>query len=488
MIPMHVPGHKRNSGMLGVELPYGIDVTELPGFDNLHDMRGVLLDTAELAASLYGCQWAFPLVNGSTCGLLAAVRALTSRGDTVVMARNCHLSVYSAVELCGLKPVYITPETDGESGITRSVRPESVAGAIADNPGCALVIITSPTYEGVVSDVAAIAEAAHSRSIPLLVDEAHGAHLGFSDYFPAQAMREGADAAVVSLHKTLPALTQCALALVSGPFAEPGALRRELAVFQTSSPSYVLLASIDRCLRLLDARGGELFDAFEGRLRRFDARMEGLCRLRAVRRASGAAACGCDAGFYGLDPGKIVISARGAGLTGPGLAGLLRSEYRIETEMAAADYVVAVATVCDGDGHLDALADALLSIDERTGGSGQLTVDSGEMTVEGRDKRRAIQTSREARHNNCQLSTLNSQLISDSGQRTGDGELIALADAAGAVAMEHVWAYPPGIPVITAGEVISDAAVREARRLLASGVTLQSVSGALPYAVRARKS
>ncbi|MDR1588733.1 MAG: DegT/DnrJ/EryC1/StrS family aminotransferase [Oscillospiraceae bacterium] len=450
MIPMHVPGHKRNSGMLGDELPYGVDVTELPGFDNLHDMRGVLRDTAELAASLYGCTWAFPLVNGGTCGLLASVRALTSRGDTVVMARNCHMSVYSAVELCGLRPVYITPETDADSGIARSVNPESVAGAIADNPGCALVIITSPTYEGVVSDVAAIAEAAHSRSIPLLVDAAHGAHLGFSDYFPAQAIREGADAAVVSLHKTLPALTQCALALARGPLVEPGALRRELAVFQTSSPSYVLLASIDRCLRLLASRGKEMFDALEGRLRRFDARIASLGRLRAIRRGNGAA--GGAPGFYGFDPGKIVVSARGAGLTGRELAELLRAEFRIETEMAAADYVVAVATVCDEEWYLDALADALLAIDARAPSA--LPASGARARVRGGPE---------------------------------DGELAALGDAVGAVAAEHIRAYPPGTPIIAAGEVISEDAMREIRRLAAAGVTLQGLPGALRGDGKTRK-
>ncbi|MDR2357121.1 MAG: aminotransferase class I/II-fold pyridoxal phosphate-dependent enzyme [Oscillospiraceae bacterium] len=442
MIPMHVPGHKRNSGMLGAELPYDIDVTELPGFDNLHDMRGVLLDTADLAAALYGCGRAFPLVNGSTCGLLAAVRAFTSRGDTVIMARNCHMSVYSAVELCGLKPVYITPETDGVSGITCSVSPESVAGAVADNPGCALIIITSPTYEGVVSDVAAIAEAARGRSIPLLVDEAHGAHLGFSDYFPAQAMREGADAAVVSLHKTLPALTQCALALVRDPLAGYDAMRRELSVFQTSSPSYVLLASIDRCLRLLAARGRRLFDAFEDRLRRFDARVGELGALRAIRRGNMAAA---HPGFYDLDPGKIVISARGAGLTGPELAGLLRAEYRIETEMAAADYIVAVATVCDGEGYLDALADALLSIDS------------------------ACPRAAQAPPAPC--------FRCGAGGGESGGGAAALGYAAGAVAAESVWAYPPGRPIIVAGEVITEDAVREIRRLADAGVTLRAARG-----------
>jgi arginine/lysine/ornithine decarboxylase len=452
IVPMHVPGHKRNTEMLGDMLPYGIDITELPGFDNLHDMRGVLAETAELAAELYGCERAFPLVNGSTGGLLAAVRAMAPRGGSVVMARNCHMSVYSAVELCGLTAVYVTPETDARSGLYCSVAPEAVEAAVRGNPGCALVVITSPTYEGVVSDVASIAEIAHSRGIPLLVDEAHGAHFGFSEYFPPEAARAGADAAILSLHKTLPALTQCALALVGGPLCDGGALERELAVFQTSSPSYVLLASIDRCVRLMRERGKELLVDFSRRLERFDARIAGLGRLRVV--CHGSDAPGEHAGFYGFDPGKLVVLTRDLGVTGAELAETLRSRYKIETELAAEEYVVAVATLCDTDADLGALADALVSIDSGAG-------------PELRRPRRSDAPPEYA--------------------AAPDGDLVPLADAEGAVALEHVWAYPPGIPIIAAGETVSREAISSIRKLAAEGTALKSQCGGMPRAIRVRR-
>ncbi|MDR2664917.1 MAG: DegT/DnrJ/EryC1/StrS family aminotransferase [Oscillospiraceae bacterium] len=451
-VPMHVPGHKRNVGLLGAHLPYGIDITELPGFDNLHDMRGVLRSVAERAAALYGSERAFPLVNGSTGGLLAAVRALTSRGDCVVMARNCHMSVYSAVEMNGLRPVVMAPRTDARFGISCCVDPGEVDEAISKAPGCALVIITSPTYEGVVSDVRAISGITRSRGVPLLVDCAHGAHLGFSDFFPKSAIREGADVVVTSLHKTLPALTQCALALASGPLSRPGDIARELAVFQTSSPSYVLLASIDECLALLDTRRDELFGALEGNLRHFDARVAGLRSLRIVCRGGGLDS---RSGFYGYDPGKIVVCTRGVGASGAALAEALRSGHGIETEMSASDYVVAVATVCDSRERFDALADALISIDRSPG---------------------VLRCGKTPSHPPSPPAP------------PPTGGLVPLAEAEGATALEHVWAYPPGTPIIVSGEVISAAALREISRLAAEGASLRTSSGSPAGFVAARRA
>ena len=212
-----------------------------------------------VAAGLYGSRKAFMLVNGSTVGILAAIGAHTERGDKILIADNCHRSVYNAVELFGLDPVYLTPETDETSGVSCSVAPAAVESALKTAHGVKLVVITSPTYEGVISDVWSIAGITHERGIPLLVDEAHGAHLGFSDAFPENATRLGADVVVMSLHKTLPALTQCSLLHICGEFADAGKTARLLSVLQTSSPSYVLLASIDHCLRLLVSDSEKLF-------------------------------------------------------------------------------------------------------------------------------------------------------------------------------------------------------------------------------------
>lgn len=452
VIPMHMPGHKRNAAMLGDGLPYHIDITEIDGFDNLHDACGVLKETADIARGLYGGERAFPLVNGSTGGILAAVYAATRRGDTVVMARNCHKSVYNAVLLGGLKPVYLMPGVDEASGIFGSVTPRQIGQALAEHPRARLVIVTSPTYEGVVSDIGGICEAAHRQDVPVLVDAAHGAHLGFSKNFPVSSVACGADLVVMSLHKTLPALTQCALAHVSGSRVDEGRLQNALALFETSSPSYVLLSSIDRCVRLLTAQKETLFGAYEARLRAFDESVGGLKRLKIL--CHGADALSDHPQFYGFDPGKIVISTRGTDLTGPALTKILRSKYKIEMEMAAPDYVLAMTSVCDESEAFTALADALLELDETARPSGP----QGAYTC-GALPPKALEA-----HEAAGL----------------DGAFAALEESAGMISLEYVWAYPPGIPMLVPGERIDAAALGLMRQTLASGVGLKSTRGGLP--------
>ena len=213
--PFHMPGHKRNPMLCDGIMPYGIDLTEIDGFDNLHNAEGCIFEVQNLAERLYNVKKAFLLVNGATGGILSAVRAMTNRGDKVIVARNSHKSVYNALELCGLEPEYIVPAVDDEFGINCSITPLQVEKAIVENPNTKLLIITSPTYEGVVSDIKEISRIAHLHNVSVLVDEAHGAHFPFSKSFPSEAVASGADAAVASLHKTLPSLTQTALLLTS---------------------------------------------------------------------------------------------------------------------------------------------------------------------------------------------------------------------------------------------------------------------------------
>ena len=357
--PMHMPGHKRAAGFLPPGLPYDIDITEIHGFDDLHDPRGVLKETSELASSLYGSDKAFLLVNGSTAGILAAIGAHTKRCDKILMARNCHRSVYNAAELFGLEPVFITPETDETSGISCSIDPAAVKLGLENDKNIKLIVITSPTYEGVISDVASISELAHKNNIPLFVDEAHGAHLGFSDGFPGEAIHLGADVAVMSLHKTLPALTQCSLLHARGKYADIGEISRLLSVLQTSSPSYVLMASIDACLRLLKADKEKLFIEYERNLDSFSKSIMTMKNLYVLHHGSDKA----HTGFFAFDPGKLVIITKKTALSGIMLMDILRAEYKIELERACAGYAIAMTSVCDRPEGFSRLAGALSAID-----------------------------------------------------------------------------------------------------------------------------
>ncbi|MDR1329672.1 MAG: aminotransferase class V-fold PLP-dependent enzyme [Oscillospiraceae bacterium] len=455
LLPMHMPGHKRRAAPFHGELPealaraFELDITEIKGADDLHDMQGALLETAKLAADLYGAQAAFPMVNGSTGGILAAVRAAARAGGgtSIIIPRAAHCSVYNAAELCGLEPVMLPPAYTDAAGVAGGVLPETVRAALESSPGAAAVLIASPTYEGVVSDVAAIAEIAHARGLPLIVDAAHGAHFGFSEKFPQNASRLGADIEIVSLHKTLPALTQAALALVSGDIIGPRGLERELRVFETSSPSYILLESITACLKLLKARAGELFAEYEENLSRVYQDLAALKNLRLLSETGNTAA-------VPRDIGKLVITTNNSGMTGPALADTLRDKHGIELEMAAPGFALAMTSVFDTRETLGALSRALIEIDSGVG---------------------------RGRRDHTPRADIPRRAMSIQDARSADGELIKIDEAIGRTALEYVWAYPPGVPIVVPGDVIDGDAIRAVRALTEAGVTPKSDAGALPY-------
>ena len=458
--PMHMPGHKRNTALLGDELPYTMDVTEVEGFDNLQNPEGILLRAETRAAALYGSRRAFLSVNGSTGAVLAAVYACTKPYDKVILARGCHRSVYAALELRLLRPVYLSGPVDGASGLSGSIPPDAVRAALRANPDARLVVVPSPTYAGVESDIRGIAAAAHGAGVPLLVDAAHGAHLGFSPAFGEGAVRAGADLVVMSLHKTLPALTQCALLHLGGGLVAAEALRSAVNTFQTSSPSYVLLASIDACLRLLEKDGPALFAAYEERLAAFGEKMKALRRLCVL--CAGNDAPENHPSFFRFDPGKLLLLTRGAAdLAGPALARTLREGYRIETEMAAPDYVVAMTSICDPDENFDRLAAALLEIDAGFRPAGYAAPPPP--------------------------PSVPRMAFAPWEVSGASGDTVPPPEAAGRVSLEYVWAYPPGVPLLVPGEVVPADFADVCRRMERSGVRLRGTRGAFPRLLACKK-
>lgn len=430
--PLHMPGHKRHG--LDSRLPYPIDITEINGFDDLHDPEGILAEGMNRAAALWGSDRCFYLVGGSTVGLLACIRAAAAPGQQVLIARNCHKSVYHGVELCGLSPSYLLPEWDEDFGIWGSVAPETLEAALTRHPHTALVVITSPTYEGVRSDVRALAKIAHAHGAALLVDEAHGAHL------PDGAVPAGADMVVQSLHKTLPSLTQTALCHCKAAYG--GRVARELNVFETSSPSYPLMAAIELCVDWLASEGATAFAAFEKRLRVLD----GL-PLKNIR-----ILCHCgdkNRNFYGFDPGKLYLRA---GCPGTELAALLRAEH-LEPEMTTADGVLLMTTVCDTEEDFAALEKSLLAVD--------VLVPPAQPS------------------SNQPLPIPEQQEIP--GVAIYGGSLsLPMEEVVGRTAAEYVWAYPPGVPLAVPGEVLEPAALAAVERGLTAGLHMISTSRQLP--------
>lgn len=458
-LAMHMPGHKRNAQsadylrLLGAEY----DITEIDGFDDLFDARGIIARSMERAAALWGSKKTYYLVNGSTCGILAGVRAAARYGGKAIVARNCHKSVYNALEICALDAVFVMPETDDDYGIHASVSPEEIENALGDNPDASLIILTSPTYEGVISDVAAICEIAHKRGVPVLVDEAHGAHLGFSDYFSGGAVRAGADIVIQSLHKTLASLTQTAVAHLNGGLVDTMEFERQLAVFQTSSPSYLMTASIDGCVRLLEGEGGRLFTDWEGALRRFGDTASGLKNLKILMHGGRSAE---NPHIHGFDRSKILISTLNTNLSGVELAGVLRQDYLIVLEMAHKDYALAMTGLGDSEENLQRLGSALLEIDEKL------------RPVKGRSTK---------------LPRLPRRICSVTEAVNSEKTCLRLENAQGRVSAEYVFAYPPGVPLIIPGEELSGELVREIRTLQSSGLSLKSSYKTVPECIYTMK-
>ncbi|MDD6187971.1 MAG: aminotransferase class I/II-fold pyridoxal phosphate-dependent enzyme [Clostridiales bacterium] len=453
-VPMHMPGHKRNVTLADYleRLGAGMDITEINGFDDLHDASEILAEGMARAARLWGAKRSFFCVNGSTGGVLAAVFAVLGDGDELICARNCHKSVYNALELRRARPHFLFPEREKFSGTDCIVRPEAVAAMLDAHPGAKVVIITSPTYEGVVSDVAAIAAAAHERGAVLIVDEAHGAHLGFGGGFPDGAVRAGADIAVQSLHKTLPSLTQTAIVHVCGELVDAERLRRSLAVFETSSPSYLLMASIDGCVRLLEGESGRLFEAWRSNLALFreeTAELRHLCLM------------GKTDEMFALDPSKLVVSTRRTNITGRELMSRLREKYSIELEMAATDYVIAMTGMGDCEQNLRCFAAALFETDRQ-------------LAAADRPPRSAMTPPERFCH---------------SWEAAGmEREGVSIADAEGRVSAEYVWAYPPGVPLLIPGEIIGGGFGALVESHEQAGISMKSSFSALPEKIYVLKT
>ena len=468
--PYHMPGHKRSSTAGEMARYYGLDITEIDGFDDLHHAEGILMEAQRRANRLYGAEETFYLVNGSTCGVLASIMASTERGGELLIARNCHKSVYHAVIMQELTLRYCFPSLIKEYGICDGVAAEEIARLLEEYPNCQAVVITSPTYEGIVSDVKSIADAVHRKNKILIVDEAHGAHFGLDEDMPRSAVACGADLVVHSLHKTLPSMTQTALLHVQGERVDRRKLRKYLAMLQTSSPSYVMMASMDCCVRYVEKHGAERFAFMRRQYEKFCKKTE-TCRHIRVGEMTNLSKNG-----YRLtdwDIGKLVISVRHTSINGRKLYDILREKYHLQMEMAASDYVVAIMTIMDSEEGWQRLADALLEIDGSIEEECIGNVAVAESIL-----------STEAVTDIMELIPTADMTVAHAFH--SDREEIPLEDAVSRTAADFINLYPPGIPILVPGEVISDIIYMRIREYLRTGLNVQGITeeGKVPVVLR----
>lgn len=453
MYPFHMPGHKRRTGPEESFMnsctdsftnPFAVDITEIEGFDNLHHPEGILKDSMKWAADVYGADQTYYLINGSTGGILAAVCGSVPRGGRILVSRNCHKSVYHGICLNQLKTSYVYPQEIEGLGIQGGITAEDVDRMLNRYMDTQAVLIVCPTYDGIVSDIEAIARIVHRAGLPLIVDEAHGAHFRYDAMFPVSALDLGADVVIQSVHKTLPSLTQTALLHIKcnrpdgGCYADRERIDRYIHMVQSSSPSYVLMASIENSIYQMEQTDTAPYGKQLHRLRRR------LGQMRHLRLAD-TGLIG-QAGIRDLDISKIVVSTRGTclypaedgstGFTGAHLDDILRREYHLEMEMCGADYVTAITTVMDSGEGLERLGDALTRIDT------QLT-DAGYKPDGRSGNQKSVYSMR------CDTAMSMGEAMEEKMASVG------LEDSAGCISGEFVYIYPPGIPIVAPGEWIS---------------------------------
>ena len=562
----HMPGHKRNRNVTGVSLPYRIDITEIEGFDDLHHAKGFLKQAQERAAEVFQGEETCFLINGSTVGILSAVLGCTQRGDKILMARNCHKSVYHAVYMNELEAEYLYPVFDRE--LNGEVRPEDVQRILEEERISAekgkrtnsemkkransemekrtdsemkkrvnsemekrtdsemekrvnsekktrinsekekirAVVITSPTYDGVVSDVARIAEIVHAYGIPLIVDEAHGAHFGFHPYFPENSNVKGADVVIHSIHKTLPALTQTALIHMNGIFADREKIKKYLHILQTSSPSYILMAGIDACVGWLGSEKKDaVFDDYVRLLKETRNQLKKLQHLQMIETVN-------------FDFSKIVISVKGTRYSGRELYKLLLEKYHLQMEMAAGTYVLAMTSVGDIREGFQRLVQALHEIDGKLEKENVLPLSRNDRNLEKENQSLLSGNDRNLeKENEPILSVIDKKLKEENPRPLSEGELtldsengrIGLTAAGlprlervfssskaeqagkqnpesvcalpwscccGKISMEYAYIYPPGIPLIVPGERISEEVIARIEEYSRMGFDIEGLN------------
>ena len=448
----HMPGHKRNGEIMENGLPYQIDITEIEGFDDLHHARELLKEAQERAARVYHAEETCYLINGSTSGILSGLLGCTHKGGRILAARNCHKSVYAAIYMHELDVEYIYPEYDEKTGLNGAIDADAVRRILLEDrtehcgkTTISAIVITSPTYDGVVSDIRRIADTVHEFGIPLIVDEAHGAHFGFHLYFPENANQQGADVVIHSLHKTLPSLTQTALIHLNGNLINRERVRKYVHMLQTSSPSYVLMASMDECIRFLE-REQDAFVLYQERLKKLRRELKKLKKLQLVETNA-------------YDCSKIVISTKNTVkgqevYTGKILYEELLTSYHLQMEMASREYVLAMTSVCDTEEGFRRLKEALFQIDESLE---RKEIDNTSMEL---PRLQRVYTSAEAENLSEEKSNVEILLPKECQER---------------ISLEYAYVYPPGIPLIVPGERISKKAVELLQLYEKSGFDIEGL-------------
>jgi arginine decarboxylase len=431
-IPFHVPGHKKGQGMdnkfknfVGTNV-LSMDVTVFKQVDSLHKPTGPIKLAQELSADAHNADSTFFCIHGTSGAIQAMIMSVVNQGDKIIVPRNVHKSITAGIILSGATPVYMHPEIHEAVGVALNVTPDTVRATLEDNPDAKAVLIINPTYYGVSTDIVKIAEIVHEYEIPLIVDEAHGPHLHFNNRLPICAMDAGADMCAQSTHKIVGSMTQASLLHVRKGLVDVNRVKTVMSLLQTTSPSYILLASLDVARRQMAIEGKEVLDKT---IELADYAREKINKIGGYY-CFGKEVLSND-GAHAFDPTKITITCKDLGISGNDLERILAEKYFIQPEMSDLYNVLCVFSLGDTKENVDALINALeeISQDENIKLGKKINI------VEMPNIPQSVLTPRDA---------FNSKTVS-----------IPLKDSLGQISAEFLMAYPPGIPILCPGEIIT---------------------------------
>lgn len=454
MVSFHTPGHKNgkifekyHSNFININNMGKLDLTELPDTDNLHGPEGMIKEAQERAAKFFGAKDTFFLVNGTTCGIYSMIMAVTNPGDKIIVPRDCHRSVINGIILAGLTPIYIKPEIFSEGLLRMAIKPETVERALIENPDAKAVIITYPNYHGICSDIEKISQIVHKYNKVFLVDEAHGSHLRLSDKLPVTALDAGADIVVQSTHKTLPAYTQSSMLHVKSQAIDLDKLKFMISLNQSTSPSYILMASLDMAVTIALEEGQHLMEKVIDSINLMKKELSDITGFNIL----GKDIIG-EYGVKDIDITKIAINFKEFGIDGVTVADILRNKYNIQIEMCDIYNILAIASIGNEANDFHRLTKALKN----------------------------IHSDKKIPHKKFQLPEYSFMIpemkILPREAIYRKSKYVPFTESRGNISGEYIIPYPPGIPLICPGEVITNELIEYVEILKENGLNIIGTS------------
>jgi len=449
-IQFHIPGHKAGNGVdpefrqfIGENI-FKLDLINIEPLDDLHSPHGIIMHAQQLAAEAFGADHTFFSVQGTSGAIMTMVMSVCHPGDKIIVPRNVHKSVMSAIVFSGAIPIFIHPEVDNQLGISHGITPESVSKALQQNPDAKAVLVINPTYYGISADLKSIVEIAHAYHVPVLVDEAHGVHIHFHDELPLSAMQAGADMAATSVHKLGGSLTQSSILNIKEGLISKNHVQSMFSMLTTTSTSYILLASLDVARKRLATEGKEIIEATIQLAKKARKQINEIDHLYCV----GNEILGTKA-TYDYDPTKLIISVKDLGITGHDAEKWLREVYNIEVELSDLYNILCIVTPGDSDQSVNQLVKALEEL------SNTFSHLSSKLDVQ------------------VLLPDIPLLALTPRDAFYAETETIPLSESEGRIIAEFVMVYPPGIPIFIPGEIITEENLNYIRTNLEAGLPVQ---------------